>query len=75
MMFPTKYVSLSSSLLGIGATLLLHMHQPRTVTSLWNDVRVCPDIRTFDRFTIALDMLFLLGTITYKDGLLRRTRE
>lgn len=75
MMFPTKHISLSSSLLGIGAKLLRHIDQPRTVTSLWNDVRDYPEIRTFDRFTLALDMLFVLGAVAFKDGLLRRPHE
>ena len=47
----------------------------QTVTSLWNDVMGLPGIRTFERFTLSLDLLFALGLIEFQEGLLRRVAK
>ncbi|WP_372743783.1 ABC-three component system middle component 6 [Nostoc sp. C052] len=36
MILPTKHISTSHSLLGVGATILEQLYQPRTVSSLWS---------------------------------------
>jgi hypothetical protein len=36
-------------------------------------VRSDPDVATFERFVLALDLLFLWGVIELRDGRLRRT--
>lgn len=75
MILPTKHIKLSNSLLGVGATLLKYLDRNRTVTSLWNETRTLPEIKTFDRFTLGLDLLFLVGVIDFQDGLLRRVKK
>lgn len=75
MILPTKHIRLSNSLLGVGATLLEYLDRNRTVTSLWNETRTLPEIKTFDRFTLGLDLLFLVGVIDFQDGLLRRVKK
>ena len=75
MILPTKHIKLSNSLLGVGATLLKYLDRNRTVTSLWNETRTLPEIKTFDRFTLGLDFLFLVGVIDFQDGLLRRVKK
>ncbi|MBU1627129.1 hypothetical protein KKB18_07140 [bacterium] len=75
MILPTKHIKISNSLLNVGATLLRYIEEPQTVTSLWNETRILPEINTFERFTLGLDFLFILGIIDFKDGLLRRIEK
>lgn len=72
MILPNKHLGLSRSILGQGAVLLENLREPRTVSSLWALVRARPDFITFQRFTLALDFLYLVGAIEWDDGLLRR---
>jgi len=75
MILPTKHIKLSNSLLNVGATLLRYMNEPRTVTSLWNEMRISREIKTFERFTLGLDLLFIMGVMDFQDGLLRRIKK
>jgi hypothetical protein len=72
MILPTKHINLSNSLLGVGAAILNCMNRDKTVTSLWNEARTSSEVRTFERFTLGLDLLFILGMIDFRDGLLRK---
>jgi hypothetical protein len=72
MILPTKHVTPPHSLIAVGALLLTELGEPCTVSRLWHRVRACPQVRTFQRFVLVLDMLFALGAIDYEDGLLRR---
>lgn len=72
MILPTKHVSTGYSLLGVGAELLRILGRPRTVTSLWDEARQMRGVMTFERFTLALDLLFACGAISLLDGLLQR---
>lgn len=74
MIMPTKHVSLDRSLLGIGAILLPRCGHPVTVTSLWNRVKGQPSVGSFEQFVLALDLLFVLGAIDMRNGLLVRGR-
>lgn len=75
MILPTKHMSLSNSLLNVGATLLRHIDNNHTVTALWNTVNTLPDVKTFERFTLGLDLLFMMGAVEFRDGLLRRASK
>lgn len=69
MILPDKHIRVSNSLLNVGATLLSTMRPRQTVTELWSRTRTRPEIRTFDRFVLGLDLLFILGVVSYKDGM------
>ena len=75
MILPTKHISTRNSLLGVGATILEHLYQPRTVSSLWNAVSTMPEVATFERFVLTLDLLYTIGAIEMETGLLRRCRQ
>ena len=76
MILPDKHVRLSSSFLGAGAALLELLGSRRTVSGLWTTARQRGEIRTFERFTLALDMLYALGLVEFgQDGLLTRTER
>jgi hypothetical protein len=69
---PNKHLTLENSLLGMGAEILKHIREPRTVTSLWGEVRSLPQVKTFERFTLGLDFLYAIGAVDFDNGLLRR---
>jgi len=74
MIIPTKHIKLSNSLLSVGAVLLKHIDQTHTVTALWNTTRQLPEIKSFERFTLGLDLLFMMGAVDFHEGLLRRIK-
>lgn len=75
MILPTKHIKLSNSLLNVGAEILKHLDESQTVTSLWNKARVVSHVKTFERFTLGLDLLFMLGMVDFEEGLLRRAKK
>ena len=74
MILPTKHISASQSLLGVGATILRHLDQDRTVSGLWELCRGAPEVGTFERFVLALDALYTVGAVDLLDGLLHARR-
>jgi hypothetical protein len=72
MILPSKHIRLENSLIGVGAEIVKRIKSPQTVSQLWNDMRNLPGVRTFERFTLSLDLLFALGAIDFEEGLLRR---
>jgi hypothetical protein len=72
MILPSKHINLSNCVLNISAILLSRLTIPTTVTSLWDETRFIPEIMTFDRFIVGLDLLYLLGLIDFSNGLLMR---
>jgi hypothetical protein len=69
---PTKHISQGQSLIGVGAVLLDELELPQTVTSLWEKVRLHRSVGNFERFVLALDMLYIVGSIEIRNGLLER---
>jgi hypothetical protein len=72
MILPTKYIPVRQSLLGTGAVILSNINKPITVSSLWEKVREIPEIKTFERFIMSLDLLYILGAIRIREGLLEK---
>lgn len=72
MILPTKHISFSHSLLGVGSVLLKELSHPQTVTALWDQVRLCKGVGSYYRFILALDMLYLFGAIELQAGLIKR---
>ncbi len=75
MILPTKHISVNYSILGVGALILAHLYKPLTVSSLWEEVRGFPEISTFERFTLGLDLLYIMNVIELSDGTLRRLQQ
>ena len=73
MILPSKHIKLSNSLINIGALLLNRLDGRYTVTLLWDKTRNLPEIKNYERFTLGLDLLFMLGLIEYRDGLIMRS--
>lgn len=72
MILPTKHISTRNSLLGVGAKIIEQLYYPKTVTSLWNTVSTMPEVATFERFVLTLDLLYMIGAVEIDQGLLRR---
>jgi hypothetical protein len=78
MILPSKHLLQNRALLTIGAVVLRHLSGPATVSALWERVsraskdRSAPAALGYDAFVLALDLLFLMGAIELRDGLLIR---
>lgn len=75
MILPSKHIKIANSLIGVGAVLLKYIDSNHTITSLWNSTRILPEIRSFERFTLGLDLLFILGLVEFEEGLIRRNKN
>ena len=76
MILPNKHLKLSNSILNIGAVLLEDLKYKQTVTLLWDKARIQPEILTFERFTLGLDLLFTLGLINFSvEGLIEKVKH
>lgn len=75
MILPTKHVPTSQSLIGLGALVLSHLARPRTLSELWDKVRASPDLGSFRRLILTLDMLYAMDAIELKDGLLQKCKS
>ena len=79
MILPTKHLPADKALLTIGARLLGILTEPHSVSSLWNKIRrgreETQDARliAYDWFVLALDLLFMVGAVTYERGRIVRT--
>jgi hypothetical protein len=74
MILPTKHISENEAILGVGATILRHLDSPITVSGLWERTKVESNVGTFERFVLAADLLFIIGAIELRDGLLVRVQ-
>jgi hypothetical protein len=81
MILPTKRLSIESSLIGVGADVLLLLNQPKSVSRVWEELkepRASLNQRgerlTFEWFVLALDLLFLIGSVSLDDGVLTRVK-
>lgn len=75
MILPTKHIKLQNCILNLGSILLNNITGKQTVTLLWDKARELPEVKTFERFTLGLDLLFTLGLIDFKEGIIVRLKE
>jgi hypothetical protein len=78
MILPSKHLSQDRALLTVGATILQHLSYPVTVSALWEemprpvDEQKGPPHLRYDAFVLTLDILFLMGAVELREGLLHR---
>ncbi len=78
MILPSKHLPQDRALLTVGAAILRHLSHPLTVSALWEQMpRAAVDHKAslpmrYDGFVLALDLLFLVGAIELREGLLVR---
>ncbi|MGR9000004.1 MAG: ABC-three component system middle component 6 [Gammaproteobacteria bacterium] len=68
MIMPSKYLREDEALLGAGATLLHIINGRTSFSNLWEDAKNISVIGNFERFVLALDLLFLLGLVDFIDN-------
>ena len=78
MILPTKHLRPERALLTVGGELLSHLHEPMTVSRLWDDLRFARSRGSeltpvnYDWFVLALDLLYMIGAIDFDRGLIRK---
>ena len=80
MILPSKHLTQSRSLIGVGAGILVLLDSPQTVSALWNNfsekhqstIRTGSVSVSFDWFILALDLLQTMKAIEFKKGRIRR---
>ena len=72
MILPTKHVNVSQSLLGLGAKVLKQLDRPATLSRLWEKLRVVDEVPSYQRFLLALDLLYACDALELHSGLIRR---
>ena len=81
MILPSKHLSQDRALLTLGARLLQHLPEPKTVSALWEELprrgkgasaSAFALVLNYDEFVLALDLLFLIGVIEIEEGLIAR---
>jgi len=75
MILPTKHIPEHESLLGFAGLILRGIGQQATVTEAWDHLKRETGAVTFDRFVLALDLLYLMGLVEWESGVLRRRTE
>ena len=75
MILPDKNIRLEYSLLSCGAILLAEIAEPQTLSLLWDKVRYNEAFVSYEKFLLTLDYLYIIKTITLKEGLLVRCKN
>ena len=75
MILPTKHINPLDSLLGVGALILERLKTTKTVTQLWDEMRDLPQVVTFERLVLGLDLLYMLGLVELDGGVIRRAGQ
>jgi hypothetical protein len=79
MILPSKHLSQSRALIGIGAEVLSQLDEPLVVSELWERVRAAraakPDEAplSFDWFVLALTFLHSIFAVEMSDGVIATT--
>jgi hypothetical protein len=75
MILPAKHLRQDRALLEIGAQLLAEMQGDRTVSELWERVRISreavPNVAplSFDWFVLSLTFLYAISAVDFSDGI------
>jgi hypothetical protein len=81
MILPTKRLPQDRALLTLGAEILGILDEGKTVSRVWDEVKMARLSKaaaspiTFDWFSLALAMLFMMGAISIEAGKLRRANK
>jgi ABC-3C biological conflict system middle component len=73
MILPGKHLRQDRAMLGVGAEILAELYEARTVSELWERVRLprAPSDAplSFDWFVLSLSFLYAVAAIDFADGL------
>lgn len=74
MILPTKHIKPENSIFNMAAVILSEKIDGETVSSLWAKLAQSRSLQTFDQFVLGLDFLFIIGTVEFHLGLLRKIK-
>ena len=82
MIVPSKHLHHDRALLTVGAEVLKCLDRPKTVSALWEEfcratgsaLEATPRI-TYEWFVLALDLLYAIGAINLRSGLVARESQ
>lgn len=63
MIMPSKYLREDETLIGVSAIILPLVERTGNLSTLWETAKKMKAIGTFERFILALDLLFLMGLV------------
>jgi len=75
MILPTKNISKENSLLWIGGAILSILDRPSDISKLWDKLKVRTRINSFEYYVLALDLLFITGTIDIENNRISKRVE
>ena len=75
MILPSKNISLANSILGGGSLILSELSSEQTISSLWEKSKKYPEINSFEKFVTVLDVLYILGSLEFQDGIISRLNK
>lgn len=75
MILPTKNIKIQYSLLNCGAIILERLDDRDTVSAVWEKVSTEDALMNYDKFVLAMDFLYMIGAIEYKNGLIVRCQN
>lgn len=73
MILPSKHISQEKALLTIGAELLKVLNRPKTVSTVWEQIRLSGSL-SYDWFVLALDLLYTIDAVELHEGLIHRRK-
>jgi hypothetical protein len=79
MILPAKHLRHDRALLGVGAEILAQLTEPRTVSELWERLRMARGSSaapiTFDWFVLSLSFLYSVSAVDHADGVIAARAE
>jgi len=75
MIMPSKYLREDEVLLGASASLLPAIDENGNLTAVWEEAKKIESIGNYERFILALDLLFLLGLVELRDNEIIRAQS
>lgn len=75
MILPSKYLREDEALIGVSAALLSLIEKNGNLSLIWESAKKIEFIGNFERFILALDLLFLLGLIELKGNEIVRIQQ
>lgn len=75
MIMPSKYLREDEALIGVGAALLHLIENNHNLSALWESAKQIDAIGNFERFILALDLLYLLGLVDLHNNEVVRVQE
>ena len=73
MILPGKHLRHDRALLGVGGEILAQLDEPRTVSELWERMRLSRGAKatpiSFDWFVLSLSFLYAIAAVDYHEGI------